>query len=105
MYPVARTKQRIDINGASYSILRSQFPVQLAYAVTVHCVQGLTVGNAIVTLNHNFFASGRAYVALSRIRKLEDLTLWDFHKKTINSCWNGVTLSIKLDQLPMMGHL
>ena len=37
-YPIPRTKQKIDIKGASYSILRSQFPVQLAYAVTVHRV-------------------------------------------------------------------
>ena len=40
-YPVPRTKQKIDIQGASYSILRSQFPIQLAYAVTVHRVQAL----------------------------------------------------------------
>ena len=34
-HPVPRTIQKIDIRGASYSILRSQFPVQLAYAATV----------------------------------------------------------------------
>ena len=39
--------------------------------------------SAIVTLNHNFFASGQAYVALSRVRKLEDLTLWDFSPSAI----------------------
>jgi len=83
MYPIARTKQRIDIKGASYSILWSQFPVQLAYVVTVHRVQGLTVDSAIVTLNNNFFASGQAYVALSRVRKLDNLILWDFTPSAI----------------------
>jgi len=42
-YPIPKTKQKIDIKSASYSILRSQFPVQLSYAVTVHRVHGLTV--------------------------------------------------------------
>ena len=35
-YPVPRFRQRIEIRGASYSILRQQFPLQLAYGVTVH---------------------------------------------------------------------
>ena len=81
MYPIARTKQRIDIKGASYSILRSQFPVQLAYAVTVHRVLGLTVDSAI--LNNNVCASGQAYIALSRVSNLDDLTLWDFTPSAI----------------------
>ena len=82
-YPIPKTKQKIDIKGASYSILRSQFPVQLSYAVTVHRVQGLTVDKAIVLLNNNFFASGQAYVALSRVRNLQDLVLWDYDPNAI----------------------
>lgn len=76
--PVPRFRQKIDIPGASYSILRQQFPLQLAYAVTVHRVQGMTVQKSVVCLNEHFFASGQAYVALSRVRKLDDLVLWDF---------------------------
>jgi len=54
MYPIARTKQRIDIEGASYSILHLQFPAQLAYVAIVHRVQGLTVNSAKETLNNDF---------------------------------------------------
>ena len=82
-YPIPKTKQKIDIKGASYSILRSQFPVQLSYAVTVHRVQGLTVDKTIVVLNNNFFASGQAYVALSRVPNLQDLILWNYDPSAI----------------------
>ena len=76
-YPVPRFKQKIEIQGASYSIMRQQFPLQLAYGVTVHRIQGCTIQKAIVCLNSKF-ESGQAYVALARVTKLEDLVLWDF---------------------------
>ena len=82
-YPVPRFRQRIEIRGASYSILRQQFPLQLAYGVTVHRVQGCTVQKAVVCLGESFFASGQAYVALSRVRTLQDLVLWQFHPSAI----------------------
>lgn len=82
-YPVPRFRQRIEIHGASYSILRQQFSLQLAYGVAVHRVQGCTVQKAVVCLGESFFASGQAYVALSRVRTLQDLVLWQFHPSAI----------------------
>lgn len=76
--PVPWFRQRIEIPSASYSILRQQFPLLLAYAVTVHRVEGLTVQKTVVQLNDKFFESGQAYVSLSCVRTLQDLGLWDF---------------------------
>jgi len=47
-------------------------------------MQGMTVQKAIVKLNEQFFASGQAYVALSRVRRLEDLILWGYCRMAIN---------------------
>lgn len=52
----------------------SQYPVKLAWAVTVHKSQGLTFDDVIVDLE-NTFAAGQLYVAMSRCRSLDGLVL------------------------------
>ena len=63
---------------SSPEVQRIQFPITLAWAYTVHKVQGLTLQNVVVSFNlqkQRLFNYGQAYVALSQSTALQGLQI------------------------------
>lgn len=77
--PIQPVLARIKVRPgkpSSPEIQRLQFPITLAWACTVHKVQGLTLNEIVVSFDlnrQNHFNYGQIYVALSRARSLQGL--------------------------------
>lgn len=93
MYVVTEDGKKFDVHKESWSNVRYrynetekkieeeelgtfiQYPIRLAWAITVHKSQGLTFSRAIIDFSGGVFAGGQTYVALSRCTSLEGIQL------------------------------
>jgi hypothetical protein len=81
--PVFTTTCQFEYKGAVCSW--TQFPLRLAYAITVYKSQGLTLTQAVLNLNQREHCLGLSYIAVSCVKTLDRLLFkvpFDFERFT-----------------------
>ncbi len=87
----ARSGQRIEAEPMEWTVEENgetlakiiQLPLRLAWAITVHKSQGMSLDEAVVDLS-DVFEYGQGYVALSRVRRFSGLHLLGWNEKTFS---------------------
>ena len=90
-FPVVRAEARFSVRKGNSVVKgkRLQFPLQVAFAMTIHKCQDQTLNSVVVSLKGRF-GPGQVYVALSRCKSLDNLFITDFNAKNIKVNKSGL---------------
>lgn len=75
--PISRSNQT-----KRFTCSRLQFPFKLAWAISIHRSQGLTLDSAKIDIS-NVFCSGQSYVAISRVSSIDNIFISELNTKKI----------------------
>ena len=78
--------------GKSFKIVRTQFPLRIAYCLTLNKSQSQTFDKAVVDVTHEPFCHGQLYVAVSRVRESDNIFLFCRDTQVLEQC-GGVLLT------------
>ncbi|XP_065219693.1 ATP-dependent DNA helicase pif1-like [Planococcus citri] len=85
---IPRISFKFSAGDTGVQILRRQFPIKLAYALTINKAQGQTLNLAAIDLRDHVFAHGQLYVALSRVRSSKNICILTSQSKVSED--NGI---------------
>jgi ATP-dependent DNA helicase PIF1 len=93
LVPVVKFANGVTMKVAPYQrqseefpcIVVAQVPLCLAWALTIHKIQGATLDMAEMDIGRSVFADGQSYVALSRVKTLDGLYLSEFNSTKIRA--------------------
>jgi ATP-dependent exoDNAse (exonuclease V) alpha subunit len=84
---------------------RTQLPLRLAWAVTVHKFQGLTLSRIKLGLGKREFSTGLTFVALSRVKSLDGIMMVDHVDYSRVQKMGGKNLRHRLDDYARRYHV
>lgn len=81
-YVLERLEVKFQVFKGVY-VVRSQFPITLAYGITIHKSQSLSLEHCLIDLGNSVFCDGHTYVALSRVTSLDGLFLINYNPSKV----------------------